>query len=67
MKKGVKLKNTGDLSVYKPFVDEELKKWLNPLMKSAGVEFAVSGKENIPVDDEQEVHSEKPRNGTFRH
>ena len=25
MKKGVKLKNTGDISVYKPFVDEELK------------------------------------------
>ena len=51
MKKGVKLKNTGDLSVYKPFVDEELRKWLNPLMKSAGVDFVVKGKENIPENE----------------
>lgn len=51
MKKGVKLKNTGDIATYKPFVDEELRKWLNPLMKSAGVQFIVKGKENIPEDE----------------
>lgn len=51
MKKGVKLKNTGDISVYKPFVDEELRKWLNPLVKSAGVDFVVEGKENIPENE----------------
>ena len=51
MKKGVKLKNTGDIATYKPFVDEELRKWLNPLMKSAGVDFVVKGKENIPEDE----------------
>lgn len=51
MKKGVKLKNTGDIATYKPFVDEELRKWLNPLMKSAGVDFIVKGKENIPEDE----------------
>ncbi len=51
MKKGVKLKNTGDISVYKPFVDEELRKWLNPLVKSAGVDFVVKGKENIPENE----------------
>ena len=51
MKKGVKLKNTGDISVYKPFVDEELRKWLNPLIKSAGVDFVVEGKENIPENE----------------
>ena len=51
MKKGVKLKNTGDIATYKPFVDEELRKWLNPLMKSAGVDFLVKGKGNIPEDE----------------
>ena len=51
MKKGVKLKNTGDISVYKPFVDEELRNWLNPLVKAAGVEFVVKGQENIPQDE----------------
>ena len=51
MKKGVKLKNTGDIATYKPFVDEELRKWLNPLMKSAGVDFVVKGKENIPGNE----------------
>lgn len=51
MKKGVKLKNTGDIATYKPFVDEELRKWLNPLMKSAGVNFVVEGQENIPQDE----------------
>lgn len=51
MKKGVKLKNTGELKNYKPFVDEQLRKWLNPLVKSAGVEFEVIGKENIPENE----------------
>ena len=51
MKKGVKLKNTGDISVYKPFVDKELRNWLNPLVKSAGVDFVVKGKENIPENE----------------
>ncbi|MBR2877023.1 MAG: 1-acyl-sn-glycerol-3-phosphate acyltransferase [Clostridia bacterium] len=51
MKKGVKLKNTGDLSKYKPFVDAELTKWLNPLMSAAGVNFVVNGKENIPENE----------------
>lgn len=51
MKKGVKLKNTGVLENYKPFVDEELRKWLNPLMKAAGVDFVVEGKENIPENE----------------
>jgi 1-acyl-sn-glycerol-3-phosphate acyltransferase len=48
MKKGEKLKNTGVLENYKPFVDDTLRKWLNPLMESAGVDFEVKGKENIP-------------------
>ena len=51
MKKGVKLKNTGEFSEYKPFVNEELKKWLNPLMKSAGVDFVVKGIENVPENE----------------
>ena len=51
MKKGVKLKKTGDISVYKPFVDKELRNWLNPLVKSAGVDFVVKGKENIPENE----------------
>ena len=51
MKKGVKLKNTGDISVYKPFVDKELRNWLNPLIKAAGVDFVVKGKENIPENE----------------
>jgi 1-acyl-sn-glycerol-3-phosphate acyltransferase len=51
MKKGVKLKNTGDISVYKPFVDKELRNWLNPLVKAAGVDIIAKGQENIPQDE----------------
>lgn len=51
MKKGVKLKNTGVIENYKPFVDETLKNWLNPLLKSAGVDFKVNGLENVPKDE----------------
>lgn len=50
-KKGVELKNTGDWSKYKPFVDQCLFDWLNPLMDLADVKFEVEGKESIPVDE----------------
>ena len=32
LKKGIKLKESGDWNAYKPFVDAALYKWLNPLM-----------------------------------
>lgn len=51
LKKGVELKTNGEWGDYKPFVDETLYKWLNPLMDLAGVDFIVEGKENIPTDE----------------
>ena len=36
LKKGIKLKESGDWNAYKPFVDAALYKWLNPLMDMAG-------------------------------
>ncbi len=50
-KKAVELKNTGDWSKYKPFVDQCLFDWLNPLMKTAQIDFDVHGKEKIPVGE----------------
>lgn len=35
---------------YKPFVDENLYNWLNPLIDMAGVTFVAKGKEKIPTD-----------------
>jgi 1-acyl-sn-glycerol-3-phosphate acyltransferase len=35
---------------YKPYVDEHLYNWLNPLVDMAGVDFKVSGKEKVPTD-----------------
>lgn len=36
---------------YKAFVDEQLYKWLNPLIDMAGVNFEVKGRENIPENE----------------
>ena len=50
-KKAVELKKTGDWATYKPYVDECLYNWFNPLMKLGGIEFVVKGKENIPENE----------------
>lgn len=51
LKKAKELKKTGVWENYKPFVDEQLYKWLNPLIDMADVKFIVNGKENIPQDE----------------
>ena len=51
LKKGIKLKESGDWNEYKPFVDAVLYKWLNPLIDMAGIKFVVKGKENIPENE----------------
>ena len=45
------LKKTKEWSEYKPFVDEQVYNWLNPLADMAGVEFVVEGKENVPLNE----------------
>ena len=51
LRKAVKLKKTGVWENYKPFVDETLLNWLNPLMDYANIKFVVKGQENIPVGE----------------
>lgn len=50
LKKAQEMKRTLPWQEYKPFVDEQLRNWLNPLVDMAGVEFVVKGKEKIPLD-----------------
>ena len=51
LKKAMELKKEGKWEAYKPFVDNELYQWLNPLIDMAGVDFVVKGKENIPENE----------------
>ena len=51
LRKAEALKKNGTWDDYKPFVDQCLYDWLNPLMESAGVTYEVRGKENIPLDE----------------
>ncbi len=51
MKKAEKLKKTGVIENYKPYVDKALQDWLTPVLKSAKVDFIVEGKENVPTDE----------------
>lgn len=48
LKKAVELKKNEPWKVYKEFVDDQLYKWLTPLIDMAGVTFDVSGQEKIP-------------------
>lgn len=48
LKKAVELKKNEPWEVYKEFVDDQLYKWLTPLIDMAGVTFDVSGQEKIP-------------------
>ncbi len=50
LKKAQELRKTKPWQEYKPFVDEHLYKWLNPLIDMAGVTFVAKGKEKIPTD-----------------
>ena len=51
LKKAKELKKNKEWGDYKPFVDEQLYNWLNPLVDMAGVEFIVEGKERVPVNE----------------
>lgn len=50
LKQAREMKKTMPWQEYKPFVDNELYNWLNPLVDMAGVEFVVKGQEKIPRD-----------------
>ncbi len=45
------LKETKEWHEYKPFVDQQVYDWLNPLIDMAGVEFVVEGKEKVPTNE----------------
>ncbi len=51
LKQAMEMKKNGKWEDYKPFVDERLYKWLNPLMDMAKVDFHVEGKEKIPQNE----------------
>lgn len=51
LKKAKELKKTVPWEEYKAFVDDQLYKWLNPLIDMAKVKFVVKGKENIPENE----------------
>ncbi len=50
LKQAQEMKKTMPWQEYKPFVDEHLYNWLNPLVDMAGVKFIVKGQEKIPTD-----------------
>lgn len=49
--KAGRLKKTADYKIYKPYIDKVLIEWMTPLVKFAGVNYIVEGKENIPDDE----------------
>ncbi len=50
LKKIQELRSRMTWQEYKPYVDQHLYNWLNPLVEMAGVDFVVSGREKIPTD-----------------
>ncbi len=50
LKKAQEMKKTMSWQEYKPFVDEQVRNWLNPMVEMAGVEFVVKGQEKIPCN-----------------
>lgn len=51
LKKAQEMKKTMHWQEYKPFVDEQVRSWLNPMVEMAGVEFVVKGQEKIPLNE----------------
>lgn len=50
LKKMQELRRGKTWQEYKPYADEYLRNWLNPLVDMAGVDFKVKGREKIPTD-----------------
>ncbi|MBQ8182899.1 MAG: 1-acyl-sn-glycerol-3-phosphate acyltransferase [Clostridia bacterium] len=48
LKTAKELKKTKTWEEYKPFVDEQVYNWINPLVDKAGIEFIAEGTEKIP-------------------
>ncbi len=51
LKKAQEMKKTMSWQEYKPFVDEQVRSWLNSMVEMAGVEFVVKGQEKIPLNE----------------
>ena len=50
LRKAKEMKETMSWQEYKPFVDEQVRAWLKPMVEMAGVDFVVKGQEKIPVN-----------------
>ncbi|MBR5442720.1 MAG: 1-acyl-sn-glycerol-3-phosphate acyltransferase [Clostridia bacterium] len=50
LRRAKEMKATMGWQEYKPFVDEQVRAWLKPMVEMAGVEFVVKGQEKIPVN-----------------
>lgn len=51
LKKAQEMKKTMPWQEYKPFVDEQVRSWITPMVEMAGVEFVVKGQEKIPLGE----------------